>query len=410
MQKLQQLEIRNCESMVEVFESKEIGSSSRSNIEQGSVSFPRPKTITNLHHQLTNLKILKISDCPLLEYVFTFLTLESLKKLEELRIISCNAMKVIVREEHGEETSSKVGFPCLKSIELNDLPNLAGFFIGMNTDFEWRLLDYVMINDCPQMMLFTSECGLNFPQTPPPSGDSVCPAAQGATWSFHNLVEINFKSYNHKNMLPSNELQQLQILEKIFVIDCGNVEEVFEVSNNEVTFPKLREVKLQRLHSLKYIWKSNNEWSILEFPNLTTLSIYWCHNLEHVFTASMVGSLIKLQELHIRHCDKLEVIVKKEEKECCDDKVGEIMFPCLKSLKLEYLASLEGFWLGKDDLLFPSMNTLVIEECPKIKTFSDGHAIAHELKLVETSFGFFQVEEDISSFVRNKIQEASKYY
>ncbi|KAD7477465.1 hypothetical protein E3N88_00601 [Mikania micrantha] len=371
MQKLQELTINNCKFMVEVFESKETNNigSNISNIDQGSVSFPRLETMTNLYYQLTNLKKLYISRCDLLEYVFTFSTLESLKKLEELSIDSCKAMKAIVREEHGEESSSKVVFPRLKSIELKWLPKLEGFFIGMNTDFEWRSLDYVFINKCPQMMLFTS-------------GESIAPKLKyiHTTLGKHDLERgFNFR------------------------------QEVFEVSNNEsptvVTFPKLREVELVFLRSLKYIWKSN-EGSILEFPNLTRLSIDCCRSLKHVFTPSMVGGLMKLQELRIIGCKELEVIVNKEEEEC-DGKVGEIMFPCLKSLELKDLKSLMGFLLGKDDLLFPSMNKLVIKQCPEINIFSDGHTIAHELKLVVTSFGDFQAEEGgINSFIRNKIQEA----
>ncbi|KAD7477457.1 hypothetical protein E3N88_00593 [Mikania micrantha] len=422
MQKLQHLVIWDCKSLVEVFESKEI-------VNIGS--FPRPETMTNLYHQLTNLKILKIHKCDLLEYIFTFSTLESLRKLEELSIWNCKAMKVIVREEHGEESSSKVVFPRLKSIQLDDLPNLAGFFIGMNTNFEWQSLDHLMIDKCPQMMVFTSgesiapklkyihstlgkhdvECILNFRQVSPQSSYNsiVCPSAERTPWSFHNLIEMDLQFYHElEKVVPMNELQQLPILEKVIISSCGNVEEVFEVSNNEspnvVTLQKLYD-----LHNLKYMWKSN-EWSILEFPNLTTLSIFMCYNLEHVFTSSMVGSLMKLQELHIKHCTNMEVIVKKEEEEECDGKVGEIMFPCLKSLELVGLASLKGFFLGKDDLIFPSMNTLVINCCQEIKFFSEGRGIAHQLKLLKTSFEVFQVGEDISRFIRNKIQEASRYY
>ncbi|KAL8245972.1 hypothetical protein R6Q59_007188, partial [Mikania micrantha] len=399
-------------SMVETFQSK---------IDQGSTSLPMSKTITTLPCELTNLQILKISECDILEYIFTFSILESLKKLEELRIIDCRAMKLIVREENEKE-SSKVVFPRLKSIVLKNLPNLVGFFMGIDIDFEWKSLDYVMIRDCPQMMSFTSVVYLyrsTLRQTDkvkdiqvlPQSSDGsiVFPTTEGTTWSYHNLIEMNLDfNYKSKNVVPTIELQQLHILEKIHARDCWNLEEVFEVTNTEsptvVIFQKLREMKLDGLARLKYIWKSN-EWSILKFPNLTRIYIDDCISLEHVFTASMVGSLVKLQELHITWCEKLEVIVKKEE-EKCDDKVGEILFPCLKSLKLEYLASLEGFCLGKVDLLFPSMNTLVMNGSPKLKIFNEGLAISPELKLVETSFGGFKGVEDINIFVRNKIQEA----
>ncbi|KAD7477396.1 hypothetical protein E3N88_00532 [Mikania micrantha] len=384
-------------TMVEAFESKDIGSSSTSNIGQGSISFPRPKTITNLSHQLTNLKILRIFDCPLLEYIFTFSTLESLKKLEELGISNCKAMKVIVSEDHGEESSSKVVFPRLKSIQLVDLPKLAGFFVGIDINFEWKSLDHVKIIKCPQMMMFTSE--------------SVCLGTQETPWSFCNLIEMNSLTNQENEIVPSNELLQLQILEKIDLSD-GSIVELFEVKNNEsqtiVKFPKLREVGIYYLEDLKYMWKSN-QWTIFEFPKLTKLTIGFCKSLEHVFTASMVGSLVKLQEIHLQECEHMEVIVKKEKEES-DDKVDEIMFPCLKSLKLVDLASLKGFFLGKCDFFFPSMNSLMIKKCPEIRIFSEGRAIVPELKLVETSFGFFQAREDISSFVTSKVQEASIYY
>lgn len=190
MQKLQVLTIRNCKSMMEVFETKEIKNNNISGCSSSSssaVAIPRPTTSTM--HKFPNLKILTIEGCKRLKNIFMFSTLGSLKKLERLTIRVCKEIKVIVKEEVPKDITTslnEVVFPHLKSIELERLPNLAGFFLGMNIEFQWPLLEYVMINECPQMMAFTSgtstaprlkyiatelgkhklEDGLNFHMTP----------------------------------------------------------------------------------------------------------------------------------------------------------------------------------------------------------------------------------------------------
>ncbi|KAK9051581.1 hypothetical protein SSX86_028208 [Deinandra increscens subsp. villosa] len=430
MQKLEKLRIKDCDSMIEVFETQNY-----KKVYQGSeTTLPISRTKSITVHELPNLKILEISECRLLEYTFTFSTLESLKKLEELRISHCDAMKVIVRGENEDKSSSSskvvMVFPRLKLIKLEKLPSLTGFFLGKNIDFQWPSLDYVMINGCPKMMVFTIgesttpklkhihtglgkhnlECGLNFHQISSPSSDSsnLYPAiAEGTHWSFCNLIEMDAKHttlFGH--IVPSNELLQLQVLEEIHLDSCG-IKDIFEeVTNKEsqtvVKFPKLREVTLKHLDMLNYIW-TNNHWQTFYFPNLTRLVIKGCRGLRHVFTPSMIGSLMQLQELYIGFHRDIEVIVKKEEES--DGKLGEIMFPCLKSLKLKYLLSLQGFYLGKENFVFPSMNTLVIKHCPKLRIFTEGPSIAPPLKLLKTCFGSFDAVEDINSFIVDKKQK-----
>lgn len=232
-------------------------------------------------------------------------------------------------------------------------------------------------------------------------------------WSFHNKIEIDMLHIYVDTIIPFNALQQLQKLEKIHLKECFSVEAVFEVASkgtnsgfNEthtvLKIPNLIHVDIEWVDGLKYIWKSN-QCMVLEFPKLTTVSIHDCKNLEHIFTCSMVGSLVQLQDLHISRCRNIEVIVKKEEE--CDVKVDAIMLPHIKSLKLNDLPNLKGFYLGLDAFSWPSLDILEIKKCPRITGLTKGHLATSDLKVADTSFGMCDVREDLNSFIRAKQEE-----
>ncbi|KAL8245688.1 hypothetical protein R6Q59_006904 [Mikania micrantha] len=153
----------SAQQLTKVFETQYINSNSgdgktSTNINKGIVGIEAISRQANTNvAQWSNLKILEIRSCKGLLFVFTFLMLESLKQLEELMITDCWAMKVTVKKENGEHQKDVV-FPCLKLLKLHNMSNLEGFFLGMN-DFNWPLLEKVMIDECPQMMNFT--CGLS---------------------------------------------------------------------------------------------------------------------------------------------------------------------------------------------------------------------------------------------------------
>ncbi|PWA51591.1 resistance protein candidate RGC20 [Artemisia annua] len=407
MQKLQVLKISDCKSMTEVFETQEINKSG-TNTEK---SLPRLEYITML--KLPNLKILKIQGCNLLEHIFTFSTLESLTQLEELVVKDCKAMKVIVMEENGQQTTASdvVVFPRLKSIKLIKLSKFVGFFLGKN-EFTWPTLKKVVIRECPQMAVFTYgrstapklnfmntslgkhsvECGLNFHVTATshqaqlPSYESTSSyhptTMERLPWSYPNLIEVDdmdYKPSGGQSLFSSDKLLQLQKLETVHFGRCEDTEEIFQVfeSPTVAEIPNLRQVDLEELSSLKYIWKSGR-WTVVKFPSLTRLSIQYCGSLEYVFTCPMVGSLLQLQELHIHGCTRMKAIVKGEEES--DAIVNAIVeFPCLKSLKLEYLWSLEGFCMEKEAFEFPSLDTLQIKACREMTVFTKGDLSAPKL-------------------------------
>ncbi|KAL7613134.1 hypothetical protein Lser_V15G04862 [Lactuca serriola] len=481
MQKLQVLRVMGCDGMKEVFETQ-LGTSSNKNSksggDEGNGGIPR---VNNNVIMLPNLKILEIRGCGGLEHIFTFSALESLTQLQELTIMNCRSMKVIVKkeeDEYGEQqpttttttkgaSSSKkvVVFPRLRSIKLEGLPELEGFFLRKN-EFWLPSLEEVTIKYCSKMMVFAAggstapqlkyiqtglgkyslgECGLNFHQTSFQSlyGDTSGPAtSEGIPWSFHKLIELDVEFTDDvKKIIPSSELLQLQKLEKIHVCGCKMVEEVFETAleaagrngnsgcgsgfdepsqttttTTLVNLPNLREMKLWYLNCLRYIWKSN-QWTAFEFPKLTRVEISKCNSLEHVFTSSMVGSLLQLQELTVDYCWNMEEVIVKDadvsveenkEKES-DGKTNKeiLVLPHLKSLKLHELQCLKGFSLGKEDFSFPLLDTLSISKCPAITTFTKGNSATPQLKEIQTNFGFFYAagEKDINSLIKIKQQD-----
>nr|GEV94324.1 disease resistance protein At4g27190-like [Tanacetum cinerariifolium] len=387
LQKLEELKIISCRSLREIFEIKRVNKngSDSANVGDGigdilpGVTIPRSANMTLL--ELPNLKILRIINCHLLEHIFTGSTLDGLKQLIELTIEKCNAMQVIVKED-GQHASKTVFFPRLKSLTLTDLPNVEGFFFGTN-EFLWSILDEAL-----------ASIVLNVVST------FHCP--------MHHMGRFSSIAQN---------LEKLHIRRKYRQSSYKKVNEIFEVVDldnddvNEkqpvVVFPKLKEVTLEALDSMRYIWK-RSRWITLNFPNLTKVLIDGCALLEHVFTCCMVRSLLQLHELEISRCCNMEVIVKKTEDS--DTRATDVVvFRSLKSIKLGSLPNLKGFCLGMEDFLWPSLDTLEFKDCPQITVFTCGQSTTPQLKVIDTSFGLCYATEDPTSFIKAKQQEGLQF-
>nr|GEU30022.1 NB-ARC domains-containing protein [Tanacetum cinerariifolium] len=205
--------------------------------------------------------------------------------------------------------------------------------------------DYVEARD---YCIHSVECGLNFHVTTT-SHQARLPSYERTSsyrpttmkrlpWSYHNLIEVDMEASGGQTLFSSDKLLQLQKLETVHFRNCEDTEEIFEVFDSEI--PNLRQVDLKQLDSL---------------------------------------NISQLQELHINNCYKMKVIVKGEEE--CD---ANVKFPWLKSLKLEFLESLEGFCLGKEAFEFPSLDTLQIYYCPQMTVFTKGDLSTPKLYAIST--------------------------
>ncbi|KAJ6314011.1 hypothetical protein OIU78_017629 [Salix suchowensis] len=215
-------------------------------------------------------------------------------------------------------------------------------------------------------------------------------------------------------------------LREIRIIDCKGEQD--RRTGHELSLLSLEKLELNSIPDMRCIWKG------LVLSHLTTLVVYDCQKLTHVFTGSMVASLVQLQFLRISDCEELEQIIAKDNddekdkilsgsdlqslcfpnlcqvviKRCNkfrslfpvamalglpkletldvrdstqllgvfwqdDDALPvnvekQMVFPNLSSLILYNLPSIVCFSLGCDDILFPRMENLMVDECPKLTT------------------------------------------
>lgn len=301
MQKLEKLTIENCGGMKELFETQGINNNNIG-CEEGNFDTPAiPRRNNGSMLQLVNLKELNIKSANHLEYVFPYSALESLGKLEELWIRNCSAMKVIVKEDDGEQQTIRtkgassnevVVFPPIKSIILSNLPCLMGFFLGMN-----------------------------------------------------------------------------------------------EFTHGWSTAPQIKYIDTSLgKHSLEYGLIN------IQFPNLKILIIRDCDRLEHIFTFSAVASLKQLEELRVWDCKAMKVIVKEEYDVEQTRVLKAVVFSCLKSITLCHLPELVGFFLGKNEFWWPSLDKVTIIDCPQMMVFTPGGSTTPHLKYIHSSLGKHTLE------------------
>jgi hypothetical protein len=166
-------------------------------------------------------------------------------------------------------------------------------------------------------------------------------------------------------------MQAFMNLKEISIGNLEGVQDLMQVGRlvtnrrggHELSLVSLKTLCLNLLPDLRCIWKG------LVPSNLTTLKVKECKRLTHVFTDSMIASLIQLKILKISNCEELEQIIAKDN----DDEKDQI---------------LSGSHLQSS--CFPNLYRLEISRCNKLKSLfpvamASGLKKLQQLKVKESS-------------------------
>ncbi|XP_048444400.1 probable disease resistance protein At4g27220 [Pyrus x bretschneideri] len=172
----------------------------------------------------------------------------------------------------------------------------------------------------------------------------------------------------------------LRNLTSLQVRDCNSLTFVLSSSmaRNRVSMEEIVSTTEYGCSALKDIRSS-----AIPCQNLTTLEVVGCCNLKYLATYTIAKTLKRLRTMRVARCERMTEIgaTTSDGDDAGND--GEISFCQLQRLNLLSLPSLQDFFSGNCIVKFPSLKTVNIFECPKLKINSFEWKSSPELQGVQ---------------------------
>ncbi|GAU42345.1 hypothetical protein TSUD_287790 [Trifolium subterraneum] len=278
LQKLEQLTIHGCSELKHII--------SASGSEHGGCStseeiVPAPM---NSNFFMTNIRDVNIYDCPRLESIFPLCYVEGVPRLQKMHISLAPNLKYVFGKCDHEHLSSyqnlnNAMLPHLEVLKLVYLENLIGM-CPENYQANWpsQSLRILTIQNCRKLAIpwFSLNAGYDQRQ--------------------HHL----------------NEIWSLQCLEYLSLTYCEELKCLFSMEIHR-SLPELMYLCVCNCDELEQIVATNEELvelcnSELYFPKLKQISVYNCNKLKSVFPLSMVTMLPQLSILTLIDATQLQEI------------------------------------------------------------------------------------------------------
>ncbi|KAL5823738.1 hypothetical protein ACOSQ4_021638 [Xanthoceras sorbifolium] len=282
---------------------------------------------------------------------------KQLKGIEGLHLIGKQGVKNVLYQLDRD------GFPQLKHFEVKDNPELV-YIVDFSKQSEpcvaFPHLETLSLSDLNNL-------------------EKICDS-QLTPNSFCQLRTIKVKGcVKLKNTFSFSISRHLSQLQDIEVGDCMNMEAIFTLGreNEVIVLDQLHSLSLKKLPKLKsFCYKqevasiSNQERQILDTPmplfdrkvkfrNLKTLKLDTI-NLKYVFSSSILGSFVQLQDLDIQNCKVLEEIIR------IDDLEDNVELSSLKSLQIDTCSEVKAF-IFNDKVSFPNLEEIQISNMKNLE-------------------------------------------
>ncbi|KAH1240865.1 Disease resistance protein [Glycine max] len=406
---LNSLKVYSCESVEVIFEIKDsqqvVDVRRLPKLEQ--VWSRDPGGILNFK----KLQSIEMDDCKRLRNVFPASVAKDVPKLEYMSVSECHGIVEIVASEDGSETNTEqLVFPELTYMRLYELSSIEHFYRGRHP-IECPKLKKLSVWECnKKLKTFGTGERSNEEDEAVMSAEKIFPNLEyldidfdeAQKWLLSNTVKHPMHRLKVLSLCKVNDgerlcqiLYRMPNLEKLRLTEAEHLLQessesrlgtVLQLKELYLWWSKIkgigfeREPVLQRLELL-----SLSECHILRnlappsvsLAYLTNLEVEDCKGLRNLMASSTAKSLVQLKSMKISECHELEEIVSNEGNE----EAEQIVFGKLITIELERLKKLKSFCSYKNyEFKFPSLEVLIVRECPLMQRFTEGGARAPKLQ------------------------------
>ncbi|XP_056159433.1 uncharacterized protein LOC115693171 isoform X2 [Syzygium oleosum] len=337
-----------------------------------------------LHRQVKFqcLRSFHVCRCKSLTSLFPVSVTGDLKQLEELKIDECDIAELIEKEEG---LVPRFVFPSLTSLELKHLTKLKCLYTGTHTS-HWPALKTLKVDGCDKVEIFASQIENEMTCHKQPLfliEKGAFPNLQELKLDLSKRMEIWHGHFHDEEFVCKLKFLELRHLSQessistsLFIESLTNLKKLV-VCDSYLEDPNSNEDAIEGTgHELKVILPFSGY-----SRHLRTLDVSHCDGLSNIFTLTIAKNLVALTKLRISNCRILTEVLGDEEGE-----EGHVVaFNQLKYMELDGLIELRCFSSSGYILMFPLLEDVIVNGCPKMKFFSKGPIEAPKLERVRVS-------------------------
>ncbi|XP_027345164.1 probable disease resistance protein At4g27220 [Abrus precatorius] len=318
----------------------------------------------NVEGCFPNLRELKVIKCNKLKRLFSLTIVGMLPQLQHLEIEDATQLEEAFSHK-AKNNKEKFVLPNLWRITLENLPVLVDVCQGMK--LHAVKLHHIEIEACPKLPPISEYLQMGI------EGYDEAMSTQVSDFqnkSFISSVEVLYLR-NISNLIflwKGPSLINFHKLQHLTVDKCSKLKSVFSVHVIR-SFPQLKTLRVYDCEELEKVIPNEEEKERQQicFPKLWSISIYGCNKLKCVFPVSMMRDMPKLRLMYLGNCSDVEHVFGSVDK-ATDSQVTELMLPNLQVLHLQELPNLVDLCGSlHSQYHFKDSCSIEVYGCPKLK-------------------------------------------